>query len=71
MPGHCVASSVRKPTHELDAAYIAFLVDTSKADELQHTVRDLRKEWQGRVELRVRGPMAPWDFADRTKETQG
>lgn len=71
MAGHCVSSSVRKPTHELDAAYIAFLVDTSKADELQHTVRDLRKEWQGRVELRVRGPMAPWDFADRTKETQG
>lgn len=71
MADHSVSSSVREPTHELDAAYVAFLVDTSEADELRQAVRDLSNDWQGRVELRARGPMAPWDFVDGSKKAQG
>jgi hypothetical protein len=60
--GHCVALSVREPTHELDAANVACLTETGEEDGLQRAVAELGENWDGRVELRVRGPMAPWDF---------
>jgi gas vesicle protein GvpL/GvpF len=62
MKEHCVSSDVRTATNELDAVYVAFLVETDKADELERVVRDLGDRWQGRVELNVRGPMAAYDF---------
>lgn len=71
MAGRCVSSSVREPTHELDAAYVAFLMDTGKVEGLHQVVRGLRKNWRGRVELRSRGPMAPWDFVGGRKGAQG
>lgn len=68
---HCVASSIREPTHELDAAYIALLVEADEADELRRAAEDLGRDWQGRVELHVRGPMACWDFVGVSQEPQG
>ena len=62
MKGHCAASAVREPSHELDAVNVAFLLKTGQEDELLDVVNDLAEEWQGRVELRVLGPMAPYDF---------
>jgi Gas vesicle synthesis protein GvpL/GvpF len=62
MKDHCVASGVRTETSELDAAYVAFLVEADQTDELDRVVQDLADRWQGRVELNVRGPMAPYDF---------
>lgn len=62
MEGHCVASMVRDPTHELDAVNVAFLVEEDQEDDLDQAVEDMGKQWQGRVELRVLGPMAPYDF---------
>jgi hypothetical protein len=62
MEGHCVASVVRDPTHELDAVNVAFLVEEDQEDDLDQVVDDLGKQWEGRVELRVLGPMAPYDF---------
>jgi hypothetical protein len=70
MEGHCVASAVRKPTHELDAVYVAFLIETGKENELEQVVDELREEWKGRVELRIRGPMAPWDFVNGGQRAQ-
>jgi Gas vesicle synthesis protein GvpL/GvpF len=68
---HTVASLVREPTHELDAVHVAFLVETSEADELERVAGELGEEWEGRVELHVRGPMAAWDFVGARKESQG
>jgi Gas vesicle synthesis protein GvpL/GvpF len=62
MKDHCVASGVRIATNEMDAVYAAFLIETGQAGELERVVADLGDRWQGRVELSVRGPMAPYDF---------
>jgi hypothetical protein len=62
MDGKAVASVVRDPTHELDAANVAFLVEEDKEDELDQVIDDLGGRWEGRVDLRVLGPMAPYDF---------
>jgi Gas vesicle synthesis protein GvpL/GvpF len=60
--GLAAASVVRPPTHELDAAYTALLVETSAAQDLEQAVRQLADDWDGRVELRLIGPMAAYDF---------
>jgi len=62
MKDHCVLSSVRVATNELDAVYVAFLIEDGQVGELERVVRDLSSRWQERVELNVRGPMAPYDF---------
>ncbi len=60
--GQVAASVVRAPTHELDAVYAAFLVEHGKADALQRTVERLADEWGDRMELRLIGPLAAYDF---------
>ena len=67
---HAVASVVRDPTDELEAVNIAFLVEEDKADELDQEVEDIGADWEGRVELRVLGPMAPYDFVGPAQEDQ-
>jgi hypothetical protein len=60
--GQVAASMVRPPTHELDAVHAAFLVEASKAEALQQVVERLADEWQDRIELRLIGPLAAYDF---------
>ncbi|HXT93928.1 MAG TPA: GvpL/GvpF family gas vesicle protein [Trebonia sp.] len=62
LSGQVTASVVRPPSHELDAAYVAFLVETGKAEKLQKSVERLAEQWQGRIELRLLGPLAAYDF---------
>jgi len=50
MEDHSEASFVREPTQELDAVHVAFLLDVSKADELERVTGDLVSRWEGRVE---------------------
>jgi gas vesicle protein GvpL/GvpF len=57
-----VASKVREPTHEEDAANVAVLVDVAKQEELERAVDGLANEWEGRIAVRLLGPMAPYDF---------
>jgi hypothetical protein len=71
MEEHVVASAVRDPTDELEAVNVAFLVEEDKADDLEQKVEDLEADWEGRVELRVLGPMAPYDFVGTAQEDQG
>ena len=66
MQEHAVASLVRDPTHELDAVHVAFLVDTSDEEALEQTVLDLAEKWNGRIALRLLGPMAAYDFVGTT-----
>lgn len=60
--GHVEASLVRDPTHELDAVHTAFLVETGKMSGLERALDKLSREWEGRIELRVLGPLAAYDF---------
>lgn len=62
MKDHCAASGARAATNELDAVYVAFLIGTDQVAELERVVTELSDRWQGRVELDIRGPMAPYDF---------
>lgn len=62
MDGFCAASLVREPTHELDAVHVAFLLDEEQASRQEEIVAALADHWDGRVQLRVLGPMAAYDF---------
>jgi hypothetical protein len=62
MADKCVASAVQEPAHELDAGNVAFLIDTSREKDIEQVVGDLAEKWDGRVELRLLGPMAAYDF---------
>ena len=62
MNGHCVASVVRDPTHELDAVHVAFLVDSDQESDMEAVLEDLAGAWGGRIEMRLLGPMAAYDF---------
>ena len=65
------ASVVRDPTHELDAVYAAFLVESGKAEDLEDAVQRLADDWQGRIELRLTGPMAAYDFTGHAAAAPG
>jgi hypothetical protein len=67
MADHCAASFEREPTHEDDAVHVAFLVETGQEKEMEKVVEDLARKWEGRVELRVLGPMAAYDFVGTTQ----
>ncbi|GII92865.1 GvpL/GvpF family gas vesicle protein [Sinosporangium siamense] len=54
--------SVREPTHERDAAYVALLVDLDRQSELEKAVKDLAEQNADLMEVTLRGPMASYDF---------
>jgi hypothetical protein len=60
--GQVTASMVRPATHELDAVYAAFLVAADQAEPFSDAVSRLADEWQDRIELRLTGPLAAYDF---------
>jgi hypothetical protein len=66
---YCTASSVREPSHEEDAVNIALLAETTRQADLERAVSEQAREWEGRVTLRLMGPMAPYDFV--TTRTAG
>ena len=59
---YCVASLVREPTHQEDAVNVAMLVRTARHPELENVLDEIARQWEGRVQLRLLGPMAPYDF---------
>jgi hypothetical protein len=67
--GHVTASVVRPPTHELDAVYAAFLVETGKTEALRQAVERLAEEWGDRIDLRLVGPLAAYDFVGNGTQT--
>jgi hypothetical protein len=62
LAGHVAASVLRPPTHDLDAVHVALLVESGAADDVEETVQRLADDWSGRVELRLMGPLAAYDF---------
>jgi hypothetical protein len=57
-----VDSVVREPTHEREAVHVAFLVDVDRGREVERVIEDLAREWEGRIDVRLLGPMAAYDF---------
>jgi Gas vesicle synthesis protein GvpL/GvpF/Lsr2 len=57
-----VDSVVREPAHEREAVHVAFLVDVDEEPEVERVIEDLAGEWDGRIEVRLLGPMAAYDF---------
>jgi gas vesicle protein GvpL/GvpF/Lsr2 protein len=62
MEGISVDSVVREPTHEREAVHVAFLVDVDQEREVERVIEDLAREWEGRIDVRLLGPMAAYDF---------
>ncbi|WP_440100194.1 GvpL/GvpF family gas vesicle protein [Streptosporangium sp. H16] len=58
----CVSIVVREPTHEQDAAHVALLADTDRRPEIEEALDEFRTRWADRVELRLLGPLAAYDF---------
>ncbi|MBC2638148.1 MULTISPECIES: GvpL/GvpF family gas vesicle protein [unclassified Rhodococcus (in: high G+C Gram-positive bacteria)] len=56
------AINVREPTHEEEAAQVAILVEVARQEELEEVVGGLAEQWDGRVEMRLLGPLAAYDF---------
>ena len=52
----------REPTHEEEAVQVAVLADVDRQDQLEEAVGKLAEEWNGRVEIKLLGPMAAYDF---------
>ncbi|GAA4253587.1 GvpL/GvpF family gas vesicle protein [Dactylosporangium darangshiense] len=53
---------MRPPPGEFDVAAVAVLAETGREKELVHAVQELARRWAGRVEVRLLGPVAPYDF---------
>jgi hypothetical protein len=64
--------NVREPTHEEEAVQVALLADVERQDELEQVLSALVQEWDGRVEMKLLGPQAAYDFVVTPKpEGQG
>lgn len=62
-----VQISVREPTHEEEAVHLALLVETERQDDLEEAVGALARDWEGRAEVRLLGPLAAYDFVVTTR----
>jgi len=63
MEGLCVASVALEPADERDAVHVAFLVAADQEPEVERVTEDLAREWEGRLDVELLGPMAAYDFA--------
>ena len=61
----------REAPATIDAALnVAFLVDRRRVDEFSHAVGALRRELEGRIELRYVGPQPPYSFTGDRQVTR-
>ncbi|QYC38691.1 Gas vesicle synthesis protein GvpL/GvpF [Nonomuraea coxensis DSM 45129] len=59
----CYAQAViREPSHEQDAVNVALLMRTSEQENLERQLGEIAGGWAGRVDVRLLGPLAPYDF---------
>lgn len=57
-----LAEAVRPPTSELDAFHVAFLVELDRTEEFGQAVQELAAESDALIDVRLRGPLAAFDF---------
>jgi hypothetical protein len=63
----CALTVLRDPSHEMDAIHLALLVETDRQEELGQKIEEFSRQWAGRIDLRLLGPMAPYDFVATQK----
>jgi Gas vesicle synthesis protein GvpL/GvpF len=54
--------NVREPTHEWDAVHVALLAEVDREGDVQEVVNRLNEKGKGRLQMRLLGPLAPYDF---------
>lgn len=59
---YSVAHNEREPTHHQDAAHVAFLVESAQRARFEKAVEEIAQDWRGRANVRLLGPLAPYDF---------
>ena len=59
---YCSATHVRDDPGAGDAVEVAVLMETARQDDLERDVGELAGRWDDRVDLRVLGPLAAYDF---------
>lgn len=64
---YCEAIAAREPSHEEDAVHLALLVRRDQENDLWRGIRDASARWRDRVDFRLLGPMAPYDFVIATE----
>ena len=62
MAGVSVDSVVHAPAQGREVVHVAFLIDVDQERDVERVVDDLGREWAGRIEIRLLGPMAAYDF---------
>jgi hypothetical protein len=62
-----VATAVRQPTHEFDAAHVAILVKVEQRSDVEDALTALADDWARPATIRLIGPMAPYDFVVTTQ----
>jgi gas vesicle protein GvpL/GvpF len=62
-----VATTIRPPTHDLDAAHVAILERVERHSDVEDALSALARNWNGRATVRLLGPMAPYDFVVTTQ----
>ncbi len=64
MEGVCVESTVQDLPPEPAEVRVALLVPADRESEVERRAEDLARNWAGRVEIQLLGPMAAYDFVD-------
>ncbi|WP_433264783.1 GvpL/GvpF family gas vesicle protein [Micromonospora vinacea] len=59
---YVVSTQLRPPSHEMDAAHVAVLVDTDREAALVDALEEYAQDRRGLLRLRLLGPLAPYDF---------
>ncbi|RLP86148.1 GvpL/GvpF family gas vesicle protein [Micromonospora sp. CV4] len=59
---YVVSAQLRPPSHELDAAHLALLVDTDQEAALVDALEEYAQHRRGLLRMRLLGPLAPYDF---------
>lgn len=62
-----VATAIRPPTHEFDAAHVAILERVEQHSDVEEKLTALAQSWADRATMRLLGPMAPYDFVVTTQ----
>ncbi len=65
---HALAVAPREPKDEDTAADVAFFVDDEVRPRFEQEVDELGERWDGRIRLRLLGPLAPYDFVPQPPE---
>ena len=68
---YAVATAVKQAGGEHGAVHVAFLVREDHRSDFERAVDDLGDAWSGRIELRLIGPTAAFDFLPEYEAPEG